>query len=249
MDVPNWTASRRLRIDRPGVLGVVTWLWGDRFDYVYVNRLASMLRRHLHLPHKLHCVTDTPAGIDPDITIVQPPARYADTPRCRRRMWQWSRERFADFGPRMLAIDLDVVLVDDITPIVDRPESIVCWRVGYANVLSGSFLLADTGALDGAWRAYEGNPDGFPKETGERNASDQAMLNHYIKSRRVRVAEWTERDGFVTWFGKGYENRERHGMGPTRNGLLPGARIVVLGSSDKHVLDEGRYSFVRTHWQ
>lgn len=228
-------------------LAVVCWSWGGKFAPIYVNRLRSMLARNLQLPHKLFCISDTAAGIDRDVSIIPMPREFADTPRCRRRMWQWAKERRDDFGPRMLAIDLDVVIVGDITPLVDRPEPIVCWRVGYANVYSGSFLLADTGALDGAWRAFERNPAGYLRATGERNGSDQAMLNLYLRGRKVAV--WTEADGLVSWFGEGYAAHEHRGMGPNHPQLPKGARIVVLGSADKAVMDQGRYPWVREHWR
>jgi hypothetical protein len=233
-------------------LSVVCWKWkrpggDDLFGPEYVNRLRSMLDRHLHLPHALYCITDDAAGIDSDVRIVPMPTEFAETARCRRRMWQFARERFVEFGDRMLCTDLDLVIVDDITPIVDRREAIVCWRVGYAGVYSGSFLMFDTGALDGAWQTFRRNPAAYMKATRERNASDQAMLNLHLGDRRIGT--WTEADGFVTWFGNGYARLERHGMGPGRPGLPPGARIVVLGSADKHVMDERRYDFVRDHWR
>lgn len=242
------------------MISVVTWLWqrpnGPGFSARYVNRLRSMLERHLHLPHEVVCVTAEPEGLHPSIRIVAPPAEYANTPRCRRRMWQWSADRALDFESRMLAIDLDVVIVDDVTPLVARTDPICMWRVGYAGVLSGSFILADVGALDGAWRAFRDDPDGFPMRTGEKRASDQAMLNYWLRygraahERRARpIAEWTESDGFVTWFGRGYENKEKHGMGPGRPELPPGARIVVLGSADKQIMDDGSLPWVRDHWR
>lgn len=239
------------------MLTVVTWLWrrpgGPGFDARYVNRLRSMLERHLRLDHELACVTDEPEGLHPDVRVVAPPKEYAATPRCRRRMWQWSADRARDFGSRMLAIDLDVVIVRDLTPIIDRPEPLVAWRVGYAGVFSGSFILADVGALDGAWAAFRDDPTGFPARTGEKHASDQAMLNYWIRHgrgpRAKPIAQWTEADGFVTWFGAGYEKLEHRGMGPGHPDLPADARIVVMGSADKAVLDEGRYPWVREHWR
>jgi hypothetical protein len=229
------------------MLSVVTWRWGNLFSPLYVRRLRSMLARHLKIPHTLYCVTDDCASVEAGTVAVPMPAHLADTPRCRRRMWQFSRDRVAEFGPRMLCIDLDVVIVADITPIVDRPEVLVCWRVGYAGVYSGSFVLFDTGALHGAYDAFARNPAGYLKATRERNASDQAMLNLYLAGRRIPF--WTEADGFVTWFGAGYSKMEARGMGPTRTALPAGARIVVLGSADKHVMDEERLPFVREHWR
>ena len=229
------------------MITAVCWKWGDKFAPVYVNRLRSMLARHLHLPHELVCVTAEREGIDPRVRIVEPPAELSDTLRCRRRMWGFARERRADFGERILNIDLDVVIVDNITPILNRSEPIVGWRVGYAGVLSGSFLLYNAGALHGAWEKYRADPEGFPKATGQRNGSDQAMVNHWLARREF--AHWQDSDGFVTWFGAGYERLEYLGMGPGRSALPPGARIVVLGSADKEVMDEGRYAFIREHWR
>lgn len=206
-----------------------------------------MFERHLHLRHTFSCITRNAEGIDDRVRIVTPPSPLQGDIRCRRRMWQFAAERAADLGPRILVVDLDIVIVDDVTPLVDRPEPIVGWRVGYAGVYSGSFLLFDAGALDGAWRAYKADPVGYPVSTGEMYGSDQAMLNHWLKGRRI--AQWTESDGLITWFGKGYERLQHHGMGPSRPNPPPGTRVVVMGSADKIVIDEGRYEFVRTHWR
>jgi hypothetical protein len=229
-------------------LAVTCWKWGTLFSARHVNVLRAMLARHLHVDHRLICVSDDPTGLDGDIVAVSMPDTYVDTPRCRRRMQQWSREWSAPFGPRMLAIDLDVVIVDDITPIVDRHEPIVGWKVGHAGVYSGSFLLADVGALDGAWQRFAADPVGYPAGLQPRGvASDQAMLNAWLASQPA-IAEWTEADGFVSYYGAGYERLEHLGVGPTRRDLPPGARIVVLGSADLEVLESGQFTWADEHW-
>lgn len=234
------------------MLTVVTWKWSPPgrpgpFNAGDVNRLRAGLERHLRIPHELVCVTDDPAGIDGRVRVVGLPDTYAATPRCRRRMQVFSRDFARYLGYRLLCIDLDVVIVGDLTPIVDRPEPLVCWRVGYAGVFSGSFFLMDAGHLDGLWRRFAADPEGYPLLTRRGPCpSDQAMLNHYLQGREV--PHWTERDGFVTYFGDGYERLEHHGVGPGHPDLPAGSRIVVLGSADKAVLDEGRYPWVREHW-
>lgn len=228
------------------MISVVTWRWGNLFSPEFVATLRSMLARHLHLPHQLYCITDQPADVPGGVIAVPMPTGHASTPRCRRRMWQFARERAEIFGPRMLCMDLDVVIVDDITPLVDRPEPTVLWRVGYAGVYSGSFMLFDTGALHGAWVAFREDPDGYPLSTGEKYASDQAMLNHYLRGKSV--AHWTEADGVRTYFGKGYESKAHHGIGPDSQHLPPGTRIVVLGSADKHVLEQRMQPWIARHW-
>ncbi len=236
------------------MLTVVCWRWGKLFEAHYVNRLRAALERHLHLEHELVCVTDDPAGIDPRVRIVPLPTTFAGTPRCRRRMQIFSRDFARQLGRRILSIDLDVVIVDDITPIVDRREPLVCWKVGYAGVFSGSFHLMNAGVLDGLWRPFAADPEGYPRSVSrEAVPSDQAMLNAFLASHWPRavsgqVPHWTEADGFVTYFGRGYEYEERLGVGPNRTTIPAGARIVVLGSADKAELDAGRDPWMREHW-
>lgn len=230
-------------------LTVACWKWGSVFSALYVNRLRVALERHLHLDHELVCVTDDPTGIDPRVRIVALPDTFAHTPRCRRRMQVFSREFAQQLGARILTIDLDVVLVDDITPIVDRTEPMVFWRVGHAQVFSGSFHMMDAGYLDKLWLTFAADPEGFPARI-QRNgrASDQAMLNFYLSAHHIRAPFWTERDGFVTYYGEGYERHAHLGVSPAHPALPACARIVVLGSADKAVMDEGRYDWIREHW-
>lgn len=234
-------------------VSVVTWRWGRLFGPEYVNRLRSMVARHLHIPHAFFCITDDATGLDPSVQVVPMPRLFEDDRRqasaefrCRRRLWQFDRARAEVFGQRILHLDLDTVIVDDITPIVDRPEPIVCWRVHYAHCYSGAFMLFTAGALQGLWDAYRLDPEGYPRRTGQRGASDLAMLNFYLLT---PPASWDEQDGFVAYFGTGYERVEHLGVGPNRPTLPEGARVVMLGAADKAVLDEGRFAWCREHWR
>lgn len=237
------------------MLTVLCWKWKradgpDLFGPEYVNRLRSMLARHVHVAHRIVCVTDDAWGIDPAIQC-EPIREFVATPRCRRRMKQYDGDFASRLGERILSIDLDVVILDDITAIVQRSEPVVCWRVGYAGVYSGSFVLYDARVLDRLYRTFASDPEGFPRTVQPRGVpSDQAMLNFWLaRHYRGPLGVWTEADGFVTWFGKGYERQERFGMGPGNPVPPAGARIVVLGSADKAVLDEQRFDFVCEHWR
>lgn len=225
------------------MLTVVCWRWGTLFDPVYVYRLQSMLQRHLHLEHQLVCVTDNPEAL-PDIPTL-PITEFANAPRCRRRMAQYSRD--FPLSGRLLSIDLDVVIVDDITPLVRRKEPVVMWRVGYADVYSGSFVLWDAGALHGAYEAYARSPERYPRRLGGAVPSDQAMLNAYLP--KTKFGSWSDADGFVPYFGRRYERHWRHGLSPRNPQLPPGTRVVVLGSDDKAVLERGAYPWVTEHWR
>lgn len=225
------------------------WKWGAVFSARYVNILRAALARHVHADHRVCCVTDNPLGLDGDIDILPLPTEFADAPRCRRRMQQYAQDFEATLGARICTIDLDVVIVDDLTPIVTRPEPIVGWKVGHAGVYSGSFLLHDAGALDGAWQRFRRDPIGYPRSLQPSGvASDQAMLNHWIRTTAAPVATLTEADGFVSYYGRGYEALEHLGVGPSHPRLPAGARIVVLGSADLEVFRPGRFAWIDEHW-
>lgn len=233
------------------MITVVAWKWGGLFPAEYVLRLRAALARNLSIPHELVVITDERQGLDgADLRVVPMPSRFAATARCRRRMQLCSRDFGRELGAkRILAIDLDVVIVDDLTPLVSRPEPVCGYRVGHAGVYSGSFLLFDVGALDGAWQEYQQDPIGYPIRVQPRGVpSDQAMINHWLERSGTSVGTWTEADGLVTYYGEGYERLEHWGVGPTRRTLPANARIVILGSADKSVMDRGEYPWVVEHW-
>lgn len=234
------------------MLSVCVWKWNRHdgtalFGPEHVNTLRSMLDRHLHMDHRLHCFTNEPEGLDGDI-VVHPIVEFLDTPRCRRRMYQYGEHMQDLVGPRMLALDLDVVLTDDVTPLFDTSDPLVLWDVVYAGVVSGSVQLMDTGFLDGLYWAYKHAPDEFPRQASPRGVgSDQAMLNHYIfEWEELAYRVWTEGDGIHTFFGDGYEHLAHHGVSPTSERLPDGCRMVVLGSKDLQYLS---LPIFQEHWR
>ena len=77
------------------MLTVVCFLWRTpdgrhnhlyEYDADYVNKLRSMLGRHLSLAHELVCVTDIPEGIHPGVRIVPTPVEVRDWPGMLRRL-------------------------------------------------------------------------------------------------------------------------------------------------------------------
>lgn len=237
------------------MLTVVAWKWGSLFGPEWVNVLRSMFERHLHLPHRFACVTDDARGLDPRVDAVPLPGLLSDSPRCIRRLRQydgmWATE---NLGRRFLSIDLDVVITDDVTPLFARPDPVVCWKVGYARVYTGALVLMDAGALHGLWEAFAADPEGYAREAQraiygrERagapwgGASDQPVLNHYIRTHTL-VAELRDEDGITTYFS-GYRPKD-----PPMAELRPGVRLVSFGSANKKVIESGRHPWIRECWR
>lgn len=99
---------------------IVCLKWGDKYSSDYVNKLYSMVERHLTLPHRFVCLTDDKTGIDPRV-------------ECKELLdenlegW-WNKlslfkEKIHDLEGTVVFLDLDVVIVDNIDFLFEyRPD-------------------------------------------------------------------------------------------------------------------------------
>lgn len=107
--------------------------WGKKYDPDYVNKLHSMVRRHLHLPFRFVCLTDDTTGIDPAIeTHPIPQVGFAEFDQ--RQPWTFGHgwlklTSFAsplyDLQGRTLFLDLDIVIVDSLDPFFKQPGEFI----------------------------------------------------------------------------------------------------------------------------
>ncbi|MEJ6002852.1 glycosyltransferase [Paucibacter soli] len=97
--------------------------WGTKYGPEYVNRLYAMVARHLHGPFKFVCLTDRSEGIRAEVQCLPIPELKlpAGIPE---RGWTKLTTFEADLHGlkgTALFLDLDVVIVDDITPFFEVP--------------------------------------------------------------------------------------------------------------------------------
>lgn len=216
-------------MSRP-VDAVVTWKWttpGYRstFGPETVNTLARMVRRHYRPDVRVLCVTDEPEGIDASVEIVPawndfatvPSPHGAHQPSCYRRLRAFDPAIGAVFGERFVSMDLDCVIVGDMTPVWERDEDFVIWSdTGPKTLYNGSMFLMTAGARPQVWTDFD--PDSSPMRSKSAGfwGSDQGWISYRLGPGE---ATWTLADGVVS-----YSN---HVM--TGNGRLPdGARVVFL---------------------
>ncbi len=101
--------------------------------------MENMVKRHYKKPHRFVCITDDPEGINgetfpiwDDLADVRNPLeRWVS---CYRRLKIFSKEMLPIFGPRIVVLDIDTIIVDDVTPIWDRPEPFVGIRLDRGNI-------------------------------------------------------------------------------------------------------------------
>jgi hypothetical protein len=100
---------------------IVCMKWGTRYGPDYVNRLASMVRRHTRRTTRFLCFTDDPTGILSDIAtaplppIALPAAMTWSTWR-KLSVWQYP---LVDVSGDVLFLDLDLVVSGPLDDFFD----------------------------------------------------------------------------------------------------------------------------------
>jgi hypothetical protein len=229
-------------------LTVLCWLWhqpAGRAQYTgaHVNIWADMVRRNLSLPHRLMCVTDTPAGIDPSITIISAPTDFAGVrvpswpearPQCLRRLAMFSPGAGKMFGARFVCMDLDCVIAGPLDPLFDRGDDLViCQGTSSRRPYNGSMLMMTAGARPQVFEKF--TPQGAAEASRHFVGSDQAWISHILGPSEKT---WGPDDG-VRWWSK------------LDRVSVPTARAVFFPGQPKpwDLVENGVSEWVETHYR
>lgn len=190
--------------------------WGNKYGPDYVNRLHSMVRRHLRRPFRFVCLTDDGTGIDPAIEVKPIPDIGFDE-FDQRKAWTFGHgwlklTSFAnplyDLQGRTLFLDLDIVIVDSLDPFFDQPGEFVVIKEWDKTDGTGntSVYLYTVGAHADALDYLK---NGYPKVVDEvRN--EQEFITGFL-GRQGKVSYWPDewcrsfkrhcmRRGIMGWF-------------------------------------------------
>lgn len=217
-----------------------------------VNTLQRMIRRNYTKPHRFICVTDDAAGIDRDVEIVPlwddfaqvPSPHGGKNPSCYRRLRAFRPEMADVLGPRFVALDLDCVLVADVTPIWDRPEEFVIWGDTHPTTFyNGSMMLMTAGARRQVWDRFDPSTSPQAAKAAGCFGSDQGWISFCLGNGEAR---WSQADGVYS-----YRNHLRHtAPSAPRRGTLPAdARIVMFhGAHDPWGEEAQGLPWVKRNW-
>ncbi|MGN6525615.1 MAG: glycosyltransferase [Burkholderiaceae bacterium] len=103
---------------------VLCMKWGTKYGPEYVNRLYTMVHRHLRGPFRFVCLTDSSQGVRPEVECLPIPELGLVEGKGPDRAWKKLLTFDADLhGLRgtALFLDIDIVIVDDITPFFELP--------------------------------------------------------------------------------------------------------------------------------
>lgn len=238
------------------MLDVICWKWKptrgyrSQFGPQTVNVLRRMVARNLRLPHRFSCITDDPAGIDPQVRIIPLWQDYADVPNpsgghnpsCYRRLKMFSQAARTLIGERIVSMDLDVVVTGDLTPLFDHDEDFVIWggqsvqpRGGVPFCwYNGSLMQLKAGTRSQVWEQFD--PRVSPRRAHAANSrgSDQGWISHVLGPHE---RTWGAEDGVYSF------RNHVHPMGR----LPADARLVVFhGKHDPWMPDvQQRHPWIR----
>ena len=97
--------------------------WGTKYGPEYVNRLHAMVRRHLKGDFKFVCLTDRTEGIRAEVQCFPiPEMNIAEAKRdgAWKKLTTFEADLYGLQGTALF-LDLDVVIVDDITSFFEVP--------------------------------------------------------------------------------------------------------------------------------
>lgn len=236
----------------------VAFKWRPRTGYrttftaEHVRILRNMIARNYHGPMRFLCITDDATGLDDIETIPLwdewanvPSVHGTSYPSCYRRLRLFAPDAHellgVEAGSRVVAMDLDMVITRDITPLFDRPEDVVLWGESdfKSQWYNGSLWMLRLGTRPKVYTSFD--PKRSPSlayKSGGRG-SDQGWFTHIL---RPREATWGRADGVYSY---------RKHIHPVADHPLPeNARIVAYHGKEKPWMYVGQQdAWCREAWR
>lgn len=194
---------------------IVTWLWhveGYRSTFTpeHVNSLFEMVQSHLDLPFTFVCIADNFHGIHPYVQCVDMAHflnRFAPDlsgvriqnrkPNCFRRLGLFHPDISSLFGNRILSLDLDCIILDDLTPLLDRPEDfVICSGWSRNTPYNGSMWLLRSGSRSQVYTDFDSHISPLEAKKNGFYGSDQAWMSYILGPDE---ATWEEGDGVISF--------------------------------------------------
>lgn len=204
--------------------------WGRKYGPEYVNKLHSMVSRHLSRPFRFVCLTDDATGIHSGIEVKPIPAVGFDQ-FDQRQPWTFGHgwlkltsfaDPLYDLTGRTLFLDLDIVIVDSLDPFFDQPGEFVVikeWDKTDGTGNTSCYLYTIGAHAD----ALEHLKTGYPQSIADvRN--EQEYITGFL-GRQGKVSFWPE--GWCVSFKRHCLQRGLKGWFKPPE-IPPGARIIAF---------------------
>lgn len=120
---------------------------GGRYGPKWVERLQRSVERHLPVPHRFVCLTDYSGG-----TVETIPLEHSFPG------W-WSKMELYPLPGRVLYLDLDCLIIDDISPLAEyNGERAVLRDFNNPDMIGTAVMAWAPGAMREVWEAFIADP-------------------------------------------------------------------------------------------
>jgi len=227
----------------PHYLRVVCWKWherGYRSEFVsrYANVLYRMIKLNYQSPFEMVCITDNPDGLHSDIRTIPLWNDWRECGRCTVRLKLFSKEMRYIIGPRIVSVDLDVVITGDITSLWDTHEEFKINAIAVSGQpYNGGMFIMDAGSRRQVWEKFNGISSMDNAHRLGYKGSDQAWLPYILGPDEPT---WGPDDGVYSYRG-----------GVRRNNLPENAKMVFFqGVQDPWDREAQRESpWIKKYWK
>lgn len=135
-----------------------------------------MAQRYIDLPMVPYCITENPAGINPEIQIIKPSNHYPK--------WWAKLCLFSSYMPhgKVLYMDLDQIIMRNLTAVLEACEGpFSCYAdhtAWYGSKLGSALMVFESGSFLNIWEDFKKEPETIYN----LNGGDQVYLSRYIKT-------------------------------------------------------------------
>lgn len=180
------------------MLTVVCWKWNKNawrpiYGAYHVHLLQYLVAKHLKTKHRFVCITDDPSGLNCE-TLPLPHVNIGEAvlgkPNCFMRLWLFSREAKELLGDQVLSIDLDTIVVGDITDLVQFNGPLKMVK-GVSAPYNGSMWLLRPGELEHVWLDFNLKAAAEASRVTHYKGSDQAWISYKAPGHPT----WDQTDG------------------------------------------------------
>lgn len=248
-------------------LPIIFWSWGGKFPDEYLARTMNMVTRNLDMPHRFVVISDSKATRERFKKEAQVVPLWRDLHdiggKCFVRLKCFD-DSFRAIIPedRWAWLDIDMVAVDDITPIFSRTEPFVMSGVELGpQPVNGSLVIANHGVAPEIFTEFNINEWRNEKARLRFGGSDQAWIA--IKARH-KIAKVTREDGlfsyrddvcprnewaYASWKARNLVDALTHE--PTGGALPEGARLMQMNGPHSQWSPKvlNRSPWVMEHWK
>ena len=192
------------------MITVVFFLWHDpqsqwrseyTYDFDYVHRAMQMVDEHLTVSHEFVLVTDyyMPRFHDVDNFRIIPIDKNLYIPGKRyQKLMIFKPDAEELFGKRILMLDLDNVILNNIDDLVSRTEDIVLWKnpTNHKNTkYNTSVVLLKAGSRPFVWTEFNIRHVPTIIRRERLSGTDQAWVSRILDGE----ATWTKDDGICSF--------------------------------------------------